>query len=152
MLYLLIKWVHVLAAITALGSNITYGFWMVRASRDPAVLPFTLRTIKLIDDRIANPAYGLLLITGLAMIWVSGYPFHTPWLELAFALYIVMFFLGLFGYTPTLKRQIAALERGGISSPEYQAAAARGRLLGALLGVVVIAIVFLMVVKPGLWA
>jgi uncharacterized membrane protein len=150
MLYLLIKWVHVLAAITALGSNITYGFWMVRASRDPAVLPFTLRTIKLIDDRIANPAYGLLLITGLAMIWVSDYPFHTPWLELALALYIVMFFLGLFGYTPTLKRQIAALDRGGISSPEYQAAAARGRLLGALLGVVVIAIVFLMVVKPAL--
>jgi hypothetical protein len=38
-----------------------------------------------------------------------------------------------------------------VSSPEYQAAAARAQRLGALLGVVVVAIVFLMVVKPALW-
>jgi uncharacterized membrane protein len=151
MIYVLIKWLHVLAAIAALGSNITYGLWMVRASREPAVLPFTLRTIKIIDDRLANPAYGVLLITGFAMVWVSDFPLHTAWLEAALTLYVVMFLLAVFGYTPTLKRQIAALERGGIDSPEYRAAAARGRLLGAILGVVVITIVFLMVVKPALW-
>jgi uncharacterized membrane protein len=33
MLYLLIKWLHVMAAITALGSNMAYGFWLARASR-----------------------------------------------------------------------------------------------------------------------
>lgn len=151
MLYLLIKWLHVLAAIAALGSNITYGLWIVRASRDPSVLPFTLRTIKLMDDRIANPSYGVLLITGFAMIWVSDFPLHTPWLEASLTLYVVMFLLGVFGYTPTLKAQIAALDRSGPTSPEYQALAARGRLFGAILGVVVIAIVFLMVVKPALW-
>jgi uncharacterized membrane protein len=150
-LYFLIKWIHVMAAITALGANITYGLWIVRASRDPAVLPFTLRTIKLIDDRIANPAYGLLLVSGFGMVWVSDFPLHTPWLEAALTLYVVMFLLAVFGYTPTLKKQIAALEQGGITSPEYRAAAARGRLLGAILGVVVITIVFLMVVKPTLW-
>lgn len=151
MLYLLIKWLHVMAAIAALGSNITYGLWIVRATRDPDVLPFTLRTIKLIDDRVANPSYGVLLLTGLAMVWVSDFPFHTPWLEAAIALYLVMMLLGVFGYTPTLKRQIAALEQRGPASPEYRALAARGRLLGAILGVVVITIVFLMVVKPVLW-
>ncbi|MCC7009571.1 MAG: DUF2269 family protein [Acidobacteria bacterium] len=151
MLYLLIKWLHVLAAITALGTNITYGLWIVRASRDPGVLPFTLRTIKVLDDRVANPAYGVLLVTGLAMMWVADLPFHTPWLEGSLALYAAMFLLAVFGYTPTLKRQIAALERHGIGSSEYRALAARGRLLGALLGVIVITIVLLMVVKPVLW-
>lgn len=151
MLYLLIKWIHVLAAITALGANMTYGFWMARASRDPAMLPFTLRGIKVIDDRIANPAYVLLAVTGFAMAGLSRYPLRTPWLASALALYVVMAVVALFGYTPTLKRQIHALDAGGIESPEYRALAGRGRLIGALLGVVVIAIVFLMVVKPALW-
>jgi len=108
-------------------------------------------SIKLIDDRIANPAYGLLLISGFGMVGVSHYPMRTPWLACALALYVVMALVAVFGYTPTLKGQIQALDRGGVTSPEYQGFSRRGRLLGALLGVVVIAIVFLMVVKPALW-
>jgi hypothetical protein len=61
--YSILKWVHVLMAITALGANITYGLWLSRAARESGHLSFTLRGIKALDDRIANPAYGLLLIT-----------------------------------------------------------------------------------------
>jgi len=57
MSYLLLKWLHALAAIIAAGSNFTYGIWITRASRNPDVLPVTLRSIKLIDDRVANPAW-----------------------------------------------------------------------------------------------
>ena len=46
MLYLLLKWVHVLAAVAAVGANLTYGIWLNRASREPPALPFTLRGIK----------------------------------------------------------------------------------------------------------
>jgi uncharacterized membrane protein len=70
MLYVLLKWLHVLAAIVAVGSNITYGMWMTHASRNPESLPFTLHGIQLIDDRVANPAYGVLLVTGLLMVVV----------------------------------------------------------------------------------
>ncbi len=42
MLYLIIKWLHVLLAIVAVGTNITYGVWLARAERSPEVLPFTL--------------------------------------------------------------------------------------------------------------
>src|SRR5262245_64759198 len=80
MLFSLIKWIHVLSAITAVGANITYGIWIARASREPKVLPFVLRNIKLIDDRLANPAYGLLLLTGLAMAFLGPIPLTTPWL------------------------------------------------------------------------
>jgi hypothetical protein len=52
-------------------------------------------------------------------------------------------------YTPTLRRQIAALEANGPDSPAYQSLAARGRATGIALAVVVVVIVFLMVVKPG---
>ena len=38
--YLVFKFLHILAAIVAVGSNITYGVWSVRASNDPAHIGF----------------------------------------------------------------------------------------------------------------
>lgn len=149
MLYLILKWLHVLLAIAAIGANITYGVWISRASRKPEVLPFTLRGVKILDDRIANPAYGLLLVTGVALVFVGGWSFTTPWILISLALYVVAVLLGLFGYTPTLRRQIQLAESGSLNSPEYAAVAQRGTILGIILAVVVVAIVFLMVVKPG---
>jgi uncharacterized membrane protein len=149
MLFLLLKWVHVLAAIVAVGANLTYGIWLTRASRDPQVLPFTLRGVKLIDDRLANPAFGLLLITGLLMIFVLPLPLTTPWVLTALVLYVFLILIGLLGYTPTLRRQIQVLDSEGIASANYKALSRRGIILGAVLGVLVMVIVFLMVVKPG---
>jgi uncharacterized membrane protein len=150
--YLLLKWLHVLAAIVAVGANVTYGIWIARASRNPDVLPFTLRSIKLIDDRVANPAYGALLITGLLMVFVVRLSLTTPWLLTALVLYVLVVLVGLLGYTPTLRRQIQLLDSEGFNSPSYQALARRGMILGIVLAILVVVIVFLMVVKPELWA
>jgi uncharacterized membrane protein len=147
--YLLLKWLHVLAAITAVGANITYGIWIARASRRPEVLPFTLRGIKLIDDRVANPAYGLLLITGLLMVLTGNLNLTTPWLLIALILYVILLLVGLLGFTPTLRNQIRVLEAEGASSPAYQAVARLGTILGIVLVVLGVVIVFMMVVKPG---
>jgi uncharacterized membrane protein len=149
MLYSLLKWIHVLSAITAVGANITYGIWIARASRRPEMLPFTLRGVKLIDDRVANPAYGLLLITGLLMVLTGNLSLTTPWLLTALVLYALLVLVGLLGYTPTLRRQIQSLESEGADSPTYRALARRGTFLGIILAVLAVAIVFLMVVKPG---
>ncbi len=152
MLFSILKWLHVLAAIVAVCANATYGIWLARASRNADFLPFTLRTIKLIDDRIANPAYASQLITGLLMAFILPLPLTTPWLLTALILYGILVLVGLGGYTPTLRRQIQLLDREGLQSPSYQALARRGTILGIVLAILAIAIVFLMVVKPGLWA
>jgi uncharacterized membrane protein len=152
MLYSYLKWLHVLSAIIAVGANATYGIWLARASRDPDNLPFTLKGIKLLDDWIANPAYGLLLITGLGMVLTVSLPLTTPWLLTSLVLYGVLVVVGLLGYTPALRRQIRLLEEAGFSSPNYQAQARRGTIIGIILAVLAISIVFLMVVKPALWA
>lgn len=152
MLFLFLKWLHVLAAIVAVGSNVTYAFWTARASRDPKALPFTLRGIKLIEDRLANPAYGVLLVTGLALAHAGGFPIKAPWMLTSLVLYVFVAVIGFFAYSPNLRQRIESLDREGFRSPRYQALARRGTLLGAVLGVLVMAIVFLMVVKPGIWA
>jgi uncharacterized membrane protein len=151
MLYLLIKWVHVLAAITALGANITYGLWLARAARQPHALPFTLRTVRVLDSRLANPAYGVSLITGVAMMFLGDWPLTTPWLLLSIILYALVFLLGILVYAPVFRKQVALAEDPGPSSPEYAAVARQSTLLGIIVTLMVVVIVFLMVVKPPLW-
>jgi uncharacterized membrane protein len=146
--YLFIKWIHILLAITAVGANITYGFWIARASRQPEMLPFTLRGVKFLDDRVANPAYGLLLLTGLINVFVGEWSLTTPWIVVALVLYVLAVLIGLFGYTPALRNQIKLAETAGPASPEYKQIANRSTILGVVTAVLVAAIIFLMVVKP----
>jgi uncharacterized membrane protein len=145
-----LKYVHILLAIVAVGFNASYGIWLARAARDPQHELWALRVIKTLDDRFANPAYGLLLATGLVMVWI-GWPRITDlWIILALILYAVLVVLGAAGYTPTLRKQIAVLEAEGPGSAAYRRLASRGRALGITLAIIVIAIVFLMVMKPTL--
>ena len=144
----IIKFVHVLLAIIAIGFNASYGIWLYRAAREPEHALHVLRGIKLLDDRFANPAYGLLLLTGLALLGMRQLPFTTLWIAVSLVLYVVLIAVGIGLYTPTLKRQIATLEAQGPNSPEYARLAGRGRSLGIVLGVIVVAIEFFMVTKP----
>ena len=145
--FLLLKTVHILAAITAVGSNLTYGAWGARGNRDPEHLGFVLRGIKFIDDRIANPAYGLLLLTGLLMAFLQ-YSIGTSWILIGLGLFVVLAIGGGAGYTPTLKKQIEVLDREGPSSAAYKALDSRATGIGMFLGVLAIAAVFVMVYKP----
>ena len=60
--YEALKFFHVLFAIVAVGFNASYGIWLARAARERDHEAFALRGVKLLDDRFANPAYGLLVI------------------------------------------------------------------------------------------
>ena len=59
--YEILKFLHVLLAIVAVGFNATYAVWLARAAKEPEHEAFALRGVKFLDDRIANPAYALLL-------------------------------------------------------------------------------------------
>src|SRR5262245_58346147 len=148
--YEVIKFLHVLLAIVAVGFNATYGIWLARAAKEPEHERFTLRGVQLLDDRFANPAYALLLVTGLLMVWIGDLDFPQFWIIAALVLYAVAVGLGLFVYTPTLRKQIAALESRGAASAEFQAFSKRGTIVGIVLALDVTVIVFLMVTKPTL--
>jgi uncharacterized membrane protein len=149
--YEILKWIHVLMAIVAVGFNASYAIWLPRAARAPEHLAFALRGIKVLDDRFANPAYGVLLVTGLTMVLTTpGLELTTFWILVALILYAVTVILAAAVFTPTLRRQIEALEAEGPQTARYQALAARSRVSGIVLGVIVVVIVFLMVTKPTL--
>ena len=143
-----LKTLHILFAIVAVGLNISYGIWQARAAREPDHMGYALRGIKFLDDRVANPAYGGLLVVGILLVLTGPYEFTTFWVAVAIGLYLVMGAVALLLYSPTLTRQIAAYEAGGAGSEEFARLSARSRMLGVILAVMVMAIIVLMVVKP----
>ncbi|HJV03868.1 MAG TPA: DUF2269 family protein [Actinomycetota bacterium] len=147
--YTILKWVHVSMAIIAVGFNASYAVWLSRAARAPDHQAYVLRGVKVLDDRFANPAYGVLLLTGLWMVAISPWEITTFWILTALILYAITVVLAAAIYTPTLRKQIATLESEG-STEAYRKLATRSRITGIVLGVIVVAIVFLMVTKPTL--
>jgi uncharacterized membrane protein len=148
--YNLLKFVHILLAIVAVGFNASYGIWLARAGREPDHLGHVLRGIKTLDDRFANPAYVLLLVTGIATALVGNIPLETFWIAASIGLWVVLLVVGFGVYTPTLRRQIALVESGDAHSPDYRSLARRGMLTGGLLALIVVVIIFMMVTKPTL--
>ena len=150
MLFSTLKFIHIFAAIIAVGMNISYGIWIARAQKDLASNTFALKTIRFIDDRIANPAYGVLLLTGLRMGWRLQIPILTLWIDVALVLYVVLLVVGIGFYSPTLRSQVKLVEAGDSTSAEFQRLGSRGRILGITLGVIVFLILVIMVFKPHL--
>lgn len=145
--YNLLKYIHVLLAITAFGSNITYAVWNARGAMEQEHLGFALRGIKFIDQRVANPAYGLLLITGLVMVVMHQW-WPQRWVISALVLFALLIIVAVGFYSRAMNRQIDALGKEGASSPPFKRVTAEVQRWGIVSLVIVLAIVFLMVVKP----
>jgi uncharacterized membrane protein len=103
------------------------------------------------DDWIANPAYVLVFFTGAGMLQIAELRYSTPWILTSVIVYAVVSVLGIFVYSPWLKKQIQLAESMGPDSAEYKRASSRSIHLGAFITTLVVAITFLMVVKPQLW-
>jgi len=139
--------VHVLAAIVAVGANLTYAIWFRAAGTDQDRLIFVIRTVRMIDSRVANPAYIVLLITGVLMVLGGAFSFTTGWILAAIGLYIAVAVIGIAAFAPAIRRQLAEAERD-VTSEAYRAAANRSTTFGLITTVLVVLIVVLMVTKP----
>lgn len=152
MLYTTAKWIHILCAIVSLGANLTYFPWFMTVPKSRETLVYTLKTIRLLDNWIANPAYILAYITGEIMMRVGGQiHYSTPWMTAALILYATISVLGLFVYAPMLKKQQQLAETKGADDAEYQRVSRAGIILGTAIVIMTIGITYLMVAKPQLW-
>lgn len=139
--------IHIVAAIVAVGSNLTYLFWLRRAGLDGDRLVFVINTVRALDRMVANPAYIVVLVSGLTMLASGEWGFGPFWVTAGLGLYAFVAILGLTTFAPAIRRQAAEAERDP-SSPAYAAAAARSRTLGMITTSIVLVIVTLMVYKP----
>ena len=147
-LYTVLKFVHIVLAILAVGLNASYGIWLAQAKRQPEHFGFALRGVKRLDDWIANPSYVLLLVTGIGLAQMGRIPLTTFWVAAALALWLITAIIGLGFYSPALRQQIRALDAGGPTSPEFLRLSQRATIIGIANVVPVLLILILMVFKP----
>jgi len=145
-----LKFAHILLAIVAVGFNFSYAILIRRASREPQHMGHVLRSVKLLDDRFATPAYVLLPVPGLAMVFIGGWDIADLWILASLVLYGVLVVIGLFMYSPALRGQIAALDASGPDSVEFRSLTTRGNAVGGVIALIVVVIIGLMVLKPTL--
>jgi uncharacterized membrane protein len=130
--------------------NISYAVWIIRAQREPAHTAFALKGIRFIDERIANPAYGVVLLTGIALVFLIGYKITTLWIDIAVVLFVALVVVAATQYTPALRDQVKLAEAGDTTSAEFTRLAKRGQIIGQVLAVIVLLILAMMVFKPTL--
>jgi uncharacterized membrane protein len=150
MLVTILKFIHIFAAVVAVGMNISYAVWIIRAQREPAHTAFALKGIRFIDERIANPAYGVVLLTGIALVFLIGYKITTLWIDIAVVLFVALVVVAATQYTPALRDQVKLAEAGDTTSVEFTRLAKRGQIIGQVLAVIVLLILAMMVFKPTL--
>lgn len=149
--YELLRFVHVLFAVTGVGATITYSVWLAHASREPEHLDYALRGIALLDSRVATPSYIMLLVTGVALLLQGTVPWRSSWVVTSIGLYAAATLLGAVWYAPLLRAQVIALRRSGLAGDEYRALDRRTRLFGYAVLVAALAVLYLMLTKPQLW-
>lgn len=148
-LYAILKSVHILMAIMALGANLSYPLWLYIGHKNDKYLPFALKGIQTLDDYMANPAYILSLLTGLGLCWYMHLnPLTAFWLWGSLILYAIAAGTGIAVYSPLLKKQMAILASSGKDSAAYRQINKKGLYTGIFIFLIAFSIILLMVAKP----
>ena len=147
--YLVIKFVHVLLAITAVGFTSTFGITLAAAAARPAAMMFALNAVKRLQS-ISTPAFAGLVLTGLAMAWLGNLSWTALWFVGSLVLALLAMAVARTVARPTLLRQLALLERPEAPVEELRKLGSRSRKVGMFLSMTALVIVALMIFKPTL--
>ena len=153
-LYLTIKWLHILSSVVLVGTGLGSAYYMFFAnrSRDLAAQAVVTRLVVQADWWFTTPTVLLQPATGLAMVYLAGFPLSTPWIAASLALYAIA---GLC-WLPVVWLQIRmralaqqAAEAGTPLAPLYWRYARWWEALGYPAFAAMVVVFYLMVAKPG---
>jgi uncharacterized membrane protein len=149
--YRLLVLLHILAGMAWLGGG--FALWatlfVARRSQGPEAADRVMRSLQWADMWLAIVAPLLVLVTGAAMAIVGGWGFGQTWILASIALIVAYELIALTLGSRLYRRIEDARRQGRVGSADHaRTMAAWGRLSVVLLGFLV-AVVTLMVVKPG---
>jgi uncharacterized membrane protein len=153
--YAVIKWLHVLSSVLLVGTGFGTAYFMFFANRSGSVAAQAVvsRLVVRADLWFTTPAGVVQPLSGIALASLAGWPLSTPWIALSLLLYGV----ALVCWLPVLRLQLrmrdmaqTAHSVGQALPPQYAALARRWELLGYPAFASMVAVFYLMVVKPSL--
>jgi uncharacterized membrane protein len=156
-LYAILKLVHILSSTLLFGTGLGTAFFMWftwRSGNLAAIVTASQLTVRA-DWCFTTPAALLQPITGIALVRLMGFPWSSPWLQAAIALYVLIGACWLpVVYLQIRVRDLAA--SAWTSNQPLPADCARLMRWWFALGwpafLAVMCIFWLMVAKPTLWS
>src|SRR5262245_47197771 len=91
MLYLVLKYAHVIGAAVLLGTGAGIAFFMLMAHLDgrPAVVAAVARIVVIADFVFTATAVVAQPVTGVLLAWAVGYSLWQGWIVWSIVLYLV---------------------------------------------------------------
>ena len=140
--------VHVAAAIVGFGATYSYPVLQLLGERgDRRNLPFALDAISTISSRVAVPATTVVGVTGIYQLADGPYGLDDGWAAAGLALYLAVMAVAILYLAPRYRRAAAAARAGDDAG--YREIVRGINVVGTFVVVAVLAIVALMVLKPG---
>lgn len=151
---------HITAAVVGLGATFAMAIGFPLALRmDARHLPYVHLLSLRISQWFVLPAVLVILATGFYQVSDGDWDLGDVWLSGALGIVVVLTLLTVAYFIPAdrklgeqVQREIDAAGPGGevTLSEDYRRRAQREGAIGALTGVLVVVVVYLMVAKPGL--
>jgi uncharacterized membrane protein len=150
---------HISAVVVGFGATFAEALtFPVAMKLSPRHLPYVHRLQLAINQWLAGPAIVIVLATGLYQVFEGDWDFGDFWISASLAIVIVIGALNGAYFVPEDRRlagmaeeEIAAAGTGEVEmSEEYLRRSQREGIIGAITGVLVIVVIYLMVTKPGL--
>lgn len=154
MSYTLLKTIHVLAVILFVGNIVVTAVWKSLAdrTRDPRIITFGQRLVRVTDAALTGPGAVLVLATGLLMMGNFGEaPLRLRWIHMGLGLFVVSGIVWAAALVPIQVKQSRILRglRDGDPVPEaYWRLGRWWMVLGAVATLLPLVNVVLMVMKP----
>lgn len=96
--YAALKYIHVLSVVIWIGglTGLAIASWGVAKARDRAMLRTLVSQTNVYVQRVAGPAAGFALISGLTLVWLGRIGFSTFWVWFGYAGVLVQVVVGGF--------------------------------------------------------
>ena len=148
--YLIMKTIHILAAIVFLGNIIVGIHWKRQADRakDAKIAAHTWDSIIRADRTYTMPSVTLLFLVGFGAQGMGHYPITATWILWGIILLVLSGVVFMARVVPVQKKLAALARSGDISSAQYMDLDKQWMLWGTVATLLPIAAVVLMVWKP----
>ena len=148
-MYKVLLFLHVLSVIVGVGP--TFALPGLMKLRRDAPSPAVLRT-EYIISRYASIGVGVILLTGLGLISespavIGGFG-EARWLHISITLFVVYAGLGTGFAAPRMRKAVKAAEAGDAAEIQ-RLLDPLDKVVGPILGLLLAAILYLMLIKPG---
>jgi uncharacterized membrane protein len=147
---------HITAAVVGFGSTFAESIvFPVAMKMDKRHLPYVHRLQRTINTWFALPALVVILATGFYQVDKVGFNLGEAWLSISLGLVALIAVVNVAYFIPEDRKleamSLRDLGAGGDGelSDEYQSRAQREGIAGALTGVALVVIIFMMVTKVG---